>query len=119
MEKDLIELSFNILNQIKLYHWSTLSYASHKALDDLHTTLSQHFDKLIEAYLGNHNLQPLKQMSIHTKCDTDTNNITLFIKKSYKQLSKIHKKIKQSDMQNIIDEILTALNKTLYLLKLE
>ena len=119
MEKELIESSFNILNQIKLYHWATLSYAAHKALDDLHTILSQHFDTLIEAYLGNHNLQPLPQFTVHTKSNTDVSNITKFIQHSHKYLSKIHKKIKQSEMQNIIDEMLTALNKTSYLLKLE
>jgi hypothetical protein len=119
MEKTLIEYSFNMLNQIKLYHWATVSYAKHKALDELHSVLSNHFDTLIEAYMGYNNLQPLKQMTIDTKCNTDTENITKFIQKSHKQLTKLHKAIKQSEMQNIIDEMLSALNKTLYLLKLE
>lgn len=119
MEKDLIEYSFNILNQIKLYHWATMSYATHKALDELHSSLSEHFDTLIEVYIGNKNLQPLKKMTITTKCDTNIENIMGFIQKCHKQLSKMHKKIKQSEMQNIIDEMLSILNKTMYLLRLE
>ena len=41
-----------MLNTIKIYHWSTLSYPTHKATDDLHSKLSELIDSFIEIYIG-------------------------------------------------------------------
>jgi len=41
-----------LLNTIKIYHWSTLSYPTHKATDELHDTLSKLVDSFIETYIG-------------------------------------------------------------------
>jgi len=41
-----------LLNTIKIYHWSTLSYPTHKATDELHDKLSELVDSFIEVYIG-------------------------------------------------------------------
>ncbi len=41
-----------ILNTIKIFHWSTLSYPSHKATDELHSKMSELVDSFIEQYIG-------------------------------------------------------------------
>jgi DNA-binding ferritin-like protein len=41
-----------ILNMIKLYHWKTTSYATHKATDELYSKLSDNVDHFIEVLLG-------------------------------------------------------------------
>jgi hypothetical protein len=41
-----------ILDQIKLYHWQTLSYPRHKATDELHEELSSLVDKFVEVLHG-------------------------------------------------------------------
>ena len=41
-----------LLNTIKIYHWSTLSYPTHKATDELHDKLSKLVDSFIEIYIG-------------------------------------------------------------------
>lgn len=41
-----------ILNTIKIYHWSTLSYPTHKATDELHSKMSELVDSFIEIYIG-------------------------------------------------------------------
>ena len=41
-----------MLNTIKIYHWSTLSYPTHKATDELHEKLSGLVDSFIEIYIG-------------------------------------------------------------------
>jgi hypothetical protein len=41
-----------LLNTIKIYHWSTLSYPTHKATDELHTKLAELVDSFIEIYIG-------------------------------------------------------------------
>ena len=41
-----------LLNTIKIYHWTTLSYPTHKATDELHGKLSTLVDSFIEIYIG-------------------------------------------------------------------
>ena len=41
-----------MLNTIKIYHWSTLSYPTHKATDELHEKMSGLIDSFIEIYIG-------------------------------------------------------------------
>jgi hypothetical protein len=41
-----------MLNTIKIFHWSTLSYPSHIATDNLHTKMSELIDSFIEQYIG-------------------------------------------------------------------
>ena len=41
-----------LLNTIKVYHWSTLSYPTHKATDELYIKLTELVDSFIEIYIG-------------------------------------------------------------------
>ena len=49
---DYILRFLEILNTIKIYHWATLSYPTHKATDELHSKLSELVDSFIEIYIG-------------------------------------------------------------------
>jgi hypothetical protein len=48
----IVELFFEMLHTIKLYHWKTISYAQHKATDELHEKLSENTDKFVEIMIG-------------------------------------------------------------------
>jgi hypothetical protein len=48
----LILTFMEMLNTIKIFHWSTLSYPSHIATDNLHTKMSELVDSFIEQYIG-------------------------------------------------------------------
>ena len=41
-----------MLLAIKLFHWKTTSYATHKATDELYTKLNENMDSFIEILLG-------------------------------------------------------------------
>ena len=41
-----------ILNSVKLFHWKTYSYPTHKATDELYTKLNEHIDEFVEVMLG-------------------------------------------------------------------
>ena len=41
-----------LLNTIKIFHWSTRTYSIHKATDELHEKLSKLVDSFIEIYIG-------------------------------------------------------------------
>lgn len=122
LNKDkLIILTFlEMLNTIKLYHWKTHSYSTHKATDELYKELNVSIDNFVEVFLGKDgrrvNLQNVKQLKLN-----DFNSLESFKKniEKYKtfliQLD-ITNNNKNSDLYNIRDEILGQLNKFTYLL---
>lgn len=118
MEHKLISISFTLLNQVKLFHWATKSYASHKALGDLHDSLSENTDKLVECYIGSAGRQPLPQFEVKTVSHTDLKQIIPFIKETITVIRKMRTEIKVSELQNIVDEIISSLDQALYLLNL-
>jgi hypothetical protein len=119
-EKIITKLFLEILLMIKLFHWKTSSYATHKATDELYSSLNENIDKFIEVLLG----------KLGTRIDlTNIKTISLIDLNSQEQLkSKINyfknylnkltnnTKMNSSDLLNIRDEILADLNQFLYLL---
>ena len=51
-ESDVVCKFLEMLNTIKVYHWKTYSYATHKATDDLYASLGANIDKFVEVLLG-------------------------------------------------------------------
>jgi hypothetical protein len=114
---------FEMLLLIKLYHWKTHSYATHKATDELYSKINENMDKFIEVLLGKSGLRidlmNKKQISL-----CDLNNQTQLIVKinSFKAYlvnltnNKAMKIMSNTDLLNIRDEILGDMNQFLYLL---
>ena len=120
-EKYLFEYFLSLLGQIKVYHWSTMKYAEHKALDELHANLSSNIDDIIESYIGKFNIQPIKQFKINMTANTNVDNLIVFLEEEKINIKNIRNKQfkKCSELQNIIDEMLSSINKTIYLCKLQ
>ena len=51
-QKDVTVKFLELLMMVKLFHWKTLSYATHKATDELYSKLNEHIDTFIEILLG-------------------------------------------------------------------
>lgn len=107
-------------NQVKIYHWSTDKYARHVATDTLFNNLGQNIDKFIETYQGSRN----KKIKISGKCiltliHINDSNMLDYLKEFAKWLSvdlpKLLDQKYDTDLLNIRDEILTDVNKTVYL----
>lgn len=112
-----------ILMMIKLYHWKTHSYSTHKATDDLYSKLNENIDKFMEVLLG--------KTEIRTNL-LNCRKILLIDLTSHEQLKREIEKCKSylinlsensfllkmanTDLLNIRDEILGDLNQFLYLL---
>lgn len=112
-----------ILMMIKLYHWKTHSYSTHKATDDLYSKLNENIDKFMEVLLG--------KTEIRTNL-LNCRKISLIDLTSHEQLKREIEKCKSylinlsensfllkmanTDLLNIRDEILGDLNQFLYLL---
>jgi hypothetical protein len=108
---------------IKLFHWKTTSFATHKATDELYASLNLNIDSFIEVLLGksgyrtdllsNKNIALIdlnSQEQLKSKIDSIKGYLVGL--DSNKALSTMS----NSDLFNIRDEILSDLNKFLYLL---
>ena len=122
-EKEITKVFLEMILMIKLWHWKTHSYATHKATDDLYSKLNESMDKFIEVLLGKTNVRIdlTKQKSLplfdFTNVSAFKNKIDWF--KSYLvalDTNHFMKKMSNSDLYNIRDEILADLNQFLYLL---
>uniref|UniRef100_A0A6C0KXF8 Ferritin/DPS protein domain-containing protein n=1 Tax=viral metagenome TaxID=1070528 RepID=A0A6C0KXF8_9ZZZZ len=119
-----IVLKFIImLNTVKLYHWKTHSYATHKATDKLYDDLNDHIDKFVETLLGKSgdrvNLTGVK--SIPLKDYTSVEQLKREVNDFKGYLVSLNnnpalKSMSNSDLYNIRDEILGDINQFLYLL---
>jgi len=116
-QDQMILFFMELLNMIKIYHWQTVSYSTHKATDQLYDDLNGNVDKYVEVMLGKLPSRPnlhLKNIPLRT-----FTNISSFLKeidKCKKFLIQIHYSSENSDLLNIRDEILGNLNQFTYLL---
>jgi len=122
-EREITVYFFEMLLLIKLYHWKTHSYATHKATDELYSKFNEHMDKFIEVLLGKTgmriDLTGKKQITLY-----DLSNTTQLINKvnSFKSYlvnltnNKAIKVMTNTDLLNIRDEMLGDMNQFLYLL---
>jgi len=118
-----------ILNQVKLYHWQTLSHPRHKATDELYGDLSDLIDKFIEVLMGrliveNNNPQYRILLGDKNKIRLDEyidSNAYQLIQntKNYFESEELNEILKNStELANIRDEMLAAINKVGYLFSL-
>lgn len=118
---------FEILFMIKLFHWNTYSYATHKATDDLYSKINEHMDRFMEILLGKTlhriNLSNIKSIKLTDLGNNKTKLINKIneLKNYLVGLDNYNKMTTMSntDLYNIRDELLGDLNQFLYLLTLE
>jgi DNA-binding ferritin-like protein len=114
-----------MLNMVKLHHWKTFSYSTHKATDELYSDLNSNVDAFIEVLLGKDgtprvNLTRTKSLPLY-----DFSSIGPFkqkiaqFKHYLEHMSKCPTLMNNSDILNIRDELLGNLNKFTYLLTLK
>ena len=116
-----------MLNTIKIYHWNTNHYATHKATDQLYGDLNEKVDTFVETMLGKesvstrHKVLKINSLKMNTyKSNKDFKKET----ESYKSFligltnNKLFNTPQNSDLMNMRDDILASLNQFLYLLTL-
>ena len=114
-----------IRDNVKIYHWQTKSYSRHKASDKLSNLLGDLMDKFLEVMQGSRNkrIQIGNELPIIIKNQTDTSIVTI-LKQFRDWLIKndgLPSFLTKTDTEllNIRDEILAAVNQTLYLFTFE
>jgi len=126
-QKQIISTFLCMLNTIKLYHWSTTHYATHKATDQLYTDLSAKIDLFVETMFGKEIAE--FRARVLQMCCIKLNSIKT--NKDFKRETEQYKSFlinltnnktfniqKNTDLVNMRDDILGSLNQFLYLLTL-
>lgn len=119
-----------IINQVKLYHWQTLNYSRHIATGQLYDELNILVDKFIETLNGRMIIElnnPSFRIILNNVDNINLKNYNdenahLLLKniKEYFESSELNIIIqKSSDLENIRDEMLAIVNKTIYLFSLK
>ena len=131
LKKPIVPTFLHMLNTIKLYHWKTMSYATHKATDELYAKMGDLIDHFVEVMLGKEELGGRAKI-LQGKGGNYVLNLSLYssnneFKKEverYKRfLIDLSKDAKFNSAMNvdllaIRDELLAELNQFLYLLSL-
>jgi len=121
-EGNLVCTFLQMLNTVKLYHWKTISYATHKATDELYSKLGENIDKFVEVLLGKYGNRinlvktksiPLKDMSSPEEFKREIIKYKTFLMNLDNDSTM--KQMSNSDLFNIRDEIVGDLNQFLYL----
>lgn len=113
---------FALRSQIHLFHFQTTSFAEHKALDGFYNDIVELIDSLVETYQGIYGrvkVDPKTTENIENY--KDNKQVVKTISAYVKECKKMKKSTKEddSDLQNILDEMIALGNKTLYLLTLK
>jgi DNA-binding ferritin-like protein len=118
-----VHFFFTLRSQIKLYHWQTYQFARHKATDDLITALDELMDSYVEVYMGKYGRPKMTSTTNSTVVkNMSESTAAAFVRGSIKYLeTTLVKRLKptDTDLINIRDEMLSNLNKLLYLFTLK
>lgn len=117
--QEVIELFMGMLSQIKLFHWCTMSFSTHKALDELHEGVSGKVDRFVETFVGLTRAQPMRVFTIKTTATSNIRKIDEFLQTCHKNISEIRPDFaSHSELQNILDDMLSDIGQAMYLCKL-
>lgn len=116
----LISPLLKILNQLRVYHWQTQSYAQHKAFGEAYEELNSLIDQFVECYLGRFGTPDIKMTFKFELHSIDESSIG-FIDDCILFLSNLSTELEESatDLLNIRDEMVAAFTKLKYLLALK
>jgi hypothetical protein len=122
-QKEITVLFLEMLLMVKLFHWKTTSYATHKATDDLYTKLNANIDSFIEVLLGKTGFRTdlMSNKNIRLVDLSSAESLKREVEGFKGYLVSLNdnaamKKMTNTDLYNIRDTILGDLNQFLYLL---
>lgn len=110
----MIENFISFRDNVQLYHWNTKDYARHVAAGELYNTFQTLLDGFVETLQKNKRIKLLKgEVEVY-----ELNNKTVieYLEHFLIYLTSLEKKYKKrTDLLNILADMITAINKTLYL----
>lgn len=125
-QKEITIVFFEMLLLIKLYHWKTYSYSTHKATDSVYASLNKNMDRFMEVLLGKSGIR-MNFKDKKTIPLIDVDSLEKLIEKVHSFINYLDKLtsnktlllMMDTGLLNIRDEILENMNQFLYLLSLK
>lgn len=118
-----IQFFFTLQTQLKLHHWQTKHFSTHKATDDVLKTLDGLIDEYVETYMGEYSRPTVTKATSNFQLkNLSEASIVKFVKGCIVHLQGAFiKGLGPSDtaLLNIRDEMIGALQKLLYLFTLQ
>lgn len=102
-------------NQAHVFHWQTQSFAQHKALEDYYSSIIDLVDSLVETYQGTQSI--IKIFSNDEKYVYDGSALAYFETLLTNVQNNRVAFEEETDLQNIVDEIISEIKSVLYKLK--
>jgi hypothetical protein len=122
-QKEITIIFLEMLLMVKLFHWKTTSYATHKATDDLYSKLNANIDSFMEILFGKSGIRTdlMSNKNIRLVDLSSQESLKREIEEFKSYLVNLNnnssmKKMSNTDLYNIRDTILGDLNQFLYLL---
>lgn len=103
--------------QLKYYHWQTTSYSEHKTLDGIIDDISSLIDSYVESYQGLYQTR-IQPVELPAFSPYESKQQMLEELMNYKEFACQMKDDQESALGNIVDEIVAAVGKGIYLLSL-
>lgn len=129
LTSEIVVAYFAFYINVKWFHFSTPSYAAHKASDELFQYLGGAMDTLFEVYKGKKGYLPnvegnsndirLLQLTNNDAMKDYTKTFELMLQKICAHISQVDDNNMNGDVCNIIDETRAHLNQFIYLLSLK
>ena len=103
--------------QLKIMNWGTESYSQHNAYGMTYDSVSDGLDALVESYQGYHGRIDFgNNCDLISFADVEPNS---WLKTMMEFLNTLIENVKESDLQNMIDELIADVSKLMYLLTLK
>jgi len=128
MSSEIMQFFLRLRNTMKVYHWLTLSYPRHKASDEFIGDLDKASDKFVEVYIGRYGRDINSKTPRSSKKDINLllpslkeDEVAEYLVEARDWLSqKLPNMLKKNDTElfNIRDEVIAAINQCLYLFTL-
>ena len=121
MKTDFVLMFIQLQQQFRMLHWGTKHYARHKAYGRIYDNLEDLIDNFVETYMGKYGTVKVGGQGSIVLKDIDQIDIPTFLNDATQFLlgfTNTLDSIADTDLLNIRDEILGAMNRLKYLLTL-
>jgi hypothetical protein len=118
-KSSLINLVSRLLDsqrQTHIFHLQTKSFAEHKALQDYYDAIPDLVDGIVESYQGKYGILT-GWKSVGTQEYQSSEQIITYLKALADEVAKVFSIVKDTYIQNQLDEVTTLINSTLYKLR--
>ena len=102
--------------QTHIFHLQTKSFAEHKALQDYYDAIGGLVDGIVESYQGKYGILT-GWKSVGTQEYQSSEQLISYLKSLADEVSKVFSIVKDTYIQNQLDEVTALINSTLYKLR--